>query len=77
MLALLALNPNRQAHQLKLKHRFTELNPIASKFIGKAYRNTLKFHSYYIISYLTDGEIPITIGVLGFVWVNDAQIDIQ
>jgi hypothetical protein len=76
IIAALVFNPSRKAHQLKLKDRFSEINPKSAIFLGKAYRNTLAYRSYYIFSFLTDGKVPITIGALGIIWVNDERIDI-
>lgn len=69
----LASNPNREEHQLKLK----KSNPLAANFAGKTFRSTLKFHSYYFLSVLTDDNQPITIGALGSIWVNNERIDIR
>lgn len=69
-------NPSPERHKQAVLEKMSDGNPLAGVLgMGLLATNLASYHSFLLGSYLElDGE-RVSVGVLGFVWVDEEALD--
>lgn len=76
LLALVVLNPNKEAHQKAIQADVKSKNVLAGMLGGGWLKSkAVKYDSYYLFSTTKIGDRLMSIGVATYVWTGDLDLD--
>jgi hypothetical protein len=71
LILLVLTNPNEAAHDIAIRRDVARRKPVASLLGGGLFvSSTVRYHNYVFFSMTTYGQRTISIGVLGFVLMD-------
>jgi hypothetical protein len=79
VLILLAVtNPSAEAHRKAISTDYEKERPIAGAVgLGALSSRLPEYRSVVIGSYTTEGDVVVSVGALGMVWVVDVEVEDQ